>query len=287
MPHVLRILLTGSAFLVFFATGGMVGRLLLPLVANFPGSKATKYKRRAAFLLWANRWFVGYMRLLGLVRFKRPPLPPDFPTGRPFVLVSNHPSLIDALLPMTMFSGITTVFNPTWYRKWLIRPLLEYGNHIPGPDPKALPAGAPTVEDIDDAPVLARMVEHLRSGHSLFIFPEGSRSFERRMRRFRRGAVEAAIRAGAPIVPMFISVNPPMLMKHQPWHEVPRKGGQYHVEFFPVIETAGRDLDARDVNHQLRLRYEERHARMLRERDADGEAPHMLSSPRASTLPPR
>ncbi len=286
MPQFLRSLLTGSAFLVFFLTGGMVGRLMLPIVANFPGSQERKRKRRATFLLWANRWFVGYMRLLGLIRFKRPQLPADFPLGRPFVMISNHPSLIDALLPLTMIPGITTVFKPTWYRSWLIRPLLQYGHHIAGPDPtKVLPASSgETEDDPSEAPVLDRMVDHLRAGNSLFIFPEGSRSFERKLRRFRRGAIEAAIRAGVPIVPMFISVNPPMLMKHQPWYEVPRKGGKYTVEFFPVIETAGQDLDPRAVNRQLRARYEERHIQMLRERDAD--APPMPALPRASTNTP-
>lgn len=267
MPHFLRILLTGSAFLVFFVTGGMVGRLLLPIVANFPGAPARKRRRRAIFLLWANRWFVAYMRVLGLIRFRRPELPPDFPKAGPFVLISNHPSLIDVLLPLTMIPGLTSLFKPTWYRSWLIRPLLQYGHHIAGPDPKALPASAGDDDD-GEAPVLGRMVAHLRDGHPLFVFPEGSRSHERRLRRFRRGAVEAAIQAGVPIVPIFISVNPPMLMKHQPWHVVPPRGGHYTVEFFPVIETAGRDLDARTLNRELKAMYEARHERMLAERDA-------------------
>jgi 1-acyl-sn-glycerol-3-phosphate acyltransferase len=269
MPQLLRALLTGSAFLVFFLMGGMVGRLALPIVANFPGSPERKRRRRAWFLLWANRWFVGYMKLFRLIRFKRPPLPPDFPHGQPFVMISNHPSLIDTLLPLTMIPGITTVFKPTWYRSWLIRPILQYGHHIAGPDPKALAAAGSSGEDAAESTVLDRMVDHLRTGNALYIFPEGSRSFERKLRRFRRGAVEAAIRAGVPIVPIFISVNPPMLMKHQKWYQVPRKGGRYSVEFFPVIPTAGRDLDPRELNRQLKIRYEERHARMLRERDAE------------------
>jgi 1-acyl-sn-glycerol-3-phosphate acyltransferase len=132
--------------------------------------------------------------------------------------------------------------------------------------------------------VLERMVVHLRAGNSLFVFPEGSRSFERKLRRFRRGAVEAAIRAEVPIVPMFISVNPPMLMKHQPWHEVPRKGGKYTVEFFPIIHTAGQNLDPREVNRQLRQLYEARHARMMQERDA--ESPPALAAARAPTTTP-
>src|SRR5690606_29874440 len=84
--------------------------------------------------------------------------------------------------------------------------------------------------------------------------------------------VEAAIRAGVPIVPAFISVNPPMLMKHQPWHEVPDRRGVYKVEFFPVIETAGRDLDPRQLNRELQATYQARFAEALRERDASALA---------------
>jgi 1-acyl-sn-glycerol-3-phosphate acyltransferase len=287
MPNFLRILLTGSAFLVFFVTGGIMGRLMLPLVANFPGSPARKRRRREAFLLFANRWFVGYMRLLGLIRFKRPPLPPDLPPpGQPYVLIANHPTLIDVLLPLTMLPGLTSLFKPSWYRSWLIRPLLQYGHHIAGPDPRALPAGDDDGET-SESPVLDRMVAHLESGHPLFVFPEGSRSFERRLRRFRRGAVEAAIRAQVPIVPIFISVNPVMLMKHQPWYVVPRKGGRYAVEFFPVIHTAGKQLDAREVNRQLRERYEERHARMLQERDAEAPPSTTPTLPASPGVLPR
>src|SRR5690606_5502281 len=137
--------------------------------------------------------------------------------------------------------------------------LMRYAGHIPGSERRAaLPpeGGAPdmsheTFDDTDMPGVVNRMVAHLQAGRPLVIFPEASRSWERKMRRFRRGAVEAAIRAGVPIVPAFISVNPPMLMKHQPWHEVPDRRGVYKVEFFPVIETAGRDLDPRQLNREL------------------------------------
>jgi hypothetical protein len=71
-----------------------------------------------------------------------------------------------------------------------------------------------------------------------------------------------------PIVPAFVSVVPPMLMKHQAWYDVPRRGGRYTVEFFPVITTAGKELDSRALTRELRARYEQRHAQMLAERDA-------------------
>lgn len=277
MPKSLRIAFTGLAFLAFFVSGGLVGRVLLPLLMAWPGSPARKQARREWFMLWAYRWFVGFMKLCGLIHFRRPPLPPDFPAGRPYVLVANHPSLIDVLLLLTMLPGLTSLVKSSWFRSWLIRPVLRHGGHIAGPEPRAL---GEADDAGPDSPVLDRMVAHLRAGHPLLVFPEGSRSHERGLRRFRRGAIEAALRAGVPIVPAFISVAPPMLMKHQPWHEVPPSGGRFTVEFFPVIETAGRQLDGRVLGRELKAMYERRHAQMLAERDA------LFPPPAPPALPP-
>jgi 1-acyl-sn-glycerol-3-phosphate acyltransferase len=268
VPRFLRILFSGSAFIAFFFTAAVLGRLLLPIALHWPGSPERRAARRERILLLSYRSFIGYMRALRLITFTRPALPADFPApGRPYLLISNHPSLIDVLVLTSTLPGLTSVAKASWFRSWLMRPLLEYAGYIPGADDRALPEAGEVDPGEDHSPVLERMTEHLRA-HPLLVFPEASRSHERSMRRFRRGAIAAAIRAGAPIVPAFVSVVPPMLMKHQAWYDVPRRGGHYTVEFFPVIETAGRELDSRTLTKELRARYELRHAQMLAERDA-------------------
>lgn len=278
MPKFLRILLSASAFAAFFFTASVLGRLLLPIVVHWPGSPERRQARRQRLLLLSYRSFIGYMRALRLIHFTRPALPADLPPpGQPYLLIANHPSLIDVLVLTSLLPGLTSVAKASWFRSWLMRPLLEYAGYIPGADDRALPEAADVEAGEDRSPVLVRMVEHLRTGHPLLVFPEASRSHERSLRRFRRGAIEAAIRAGVPIVPAFISVVPPMLMKHQAWYDVPARGGRYTVEFFPVIPTAGQNLDSRALARELRARYELRHAQMLAERDALAAA----SSPKA------
>jgi len=268
VPKFLRILFTGSAFVAFFFTASVLGRLLLPIAVHWPGSPERRQARRQRLLLLSYRSFIGYMRALGLIHFARPALPADLPPGQPYLLIANHPSLIDVLVLTSLLPGLTSVAKASWFRSWLMRPLLEYAGYIPGADDRALPEASDGEAGEDRSPVLLRMVEHLRAGHPLLVFPEASRSHERSLRRFRRGAIEAAIRAGVPIVPAFISVVPPMLMKHQAWYDVPARGGRYTVEFFPVIATAGHNLDSRALARELRARYEQRHAQMLAERDA-------------------
>ncbi|HEY8379472.1 MAG TPA: lysophospholipid acyltransferase family protein, partial [Nannocystis sp.] len=277
----LRILLTGFSFLGFFSFGCLVGWLALPLLALWPGTPEQRKRRIERVVCALYRGFIRFLHLVRLIDYVSPKLPPDFPHGRGYVLIANHPSLIDTLILMGLSPGLSSVVKPHWYSSWMLRVLMRYANHIPGADRKAaLPPGpgasdmSPETPDDADVPaVVNRMVQHLKAGNALVIFPEASRSFERKLRRFRRGAVEAAIRAGVPIVPAFISVNPPMLMKHQPWYEVPDRRGVYRVEFFPIIETAGKDLDPKQLNRELKAMYEARHAEMLRERDATALAP--------------
>lgn len=280
MPRLLRIALTGSAFAAFFSFSFVFGGLLLPLLLYWPGDPEHKRRRRERAVCGVYRAFTAILHYTRLIRYRRPELPPDFPREGGCVVISNHPSLIDTLMLMGLRPGLSSVIKPWWTRSRWTRRLMRYANHIPGPDRVARLPGhvsknmvAESDEDDETPAVLTRMVEHLRAGHGLVIFPEGSRSFERKLRRFRRGAIEAAIRAGVPIVPAFIGVNPPMLMKHQPWYEVPDRPGAYRVEFFPTIHTAGRDLDARAINRELRAIYEARFLEHLRERDASAPAP--------------
>lgn len=275
MPKFLRIFLTGAAFAGFFLFGGLVGRILLPVLAALPGTPEKRQRRVRRLVTRVYRTFIVLLRLWRLIDYRRPALPPDFPVGRPYVLISNHPSLIDTLILMGLAEELTSVVKASWLRSWLISPLLTHAGHIAGPEKQAaLPSGAAGEDmssetEAESAAVLARMVAHLQAGNPMVIFPEGTRSQERKLRRFRRGAVEAAVRAEVPIVPVFISVDPPMLMKGQPWYEVPESRGVYRLEFFPVIETAGRGLDPRALNRELRAMYEQRFSQMLRERDRE------------------
>lgn len=275
MPKFLRIPLTALAFLGFFSFGCLVGWLALPILAAWPGSPEVKRRRMEGVICGVYRRFIAILNAVRLIGYARPELPPDYPKSGGYVLIANHPSLIDTLLLMGLTPGLSSVVKPHWYSSWMLRVLMRYAGHIPGTDRSAALESADGASDMSQEPgdgdmpaVVDRMVAHLQAGHPLVIFPEASRSWERKMRRFRRGAVEAAIRAGVPIVPAFISVNPPMLMKHQPWYEVPERRGMFRVEFFPVIETAGRDLDPRRLNRELRAMYEPRFVEMLRERDA-------------------
>ncbi len=78
-------------------------------------------------------------------------------------------------------------------------------------------------------------VENVKKGHSLVIFPEGTRSKSDEVAEFKQGSFKLALRSGAPIVPVTIDGS---------WHMLEEKGRfmrnvAVRVVVHPAIVTEG------------------------------------------------
>jgi 1-acyl-sn-glycerol-3-phosphate acyltransferase len=94
---------------------------------------------------------------------------------------------------------------------------------------------------------LEKATEALRAGQSFLIYPEGTRSPDGRLQKFKKGAVVMAIKAGAPIVPVACS-GAHRLMKKRSLVLHP---GEILVEFLPPINPCTFSLDDRDALNDL------------------------------------
>ena len=88
-----------------------------------------------------------------------------------------------------------------------------------------------------------KATEALRAGQSFLIYPEGTRSPDGRLQRFKKGAVMMAINAGVPIVPMVCSGAHRIMEKRS----LVIHPGEIVVEFLEPIESSGYSLEERDV----------------------------------------
>lgn len=259
MPRWLRIMITASAFAMFFAATSFIGLVLIPLLLLFTRGRDTR--RFTIKLNSSLRIFSGFMRDAGLIAYWPAQLPEGY-ADRPFLLIANHPSLIDVVLTLASLPMLSCVAKATWYDKIIMGPLLRRTEYVPGP----------SSEDDDELsgehPLVKRLEEKLRSGVPMMVFPEGTRSSATELHRFGRGAIEAAIRAGVPILPMFIELDQPFLMKGQPFYDVPKRTAGYRFEFFEPIETAGRALDSKAVTRELWKKYQARWALLVAHREA-------------------
>jgi 1-acyl-sn-glycerol-3-phosphate acyltransferase len=166
------------------------------------------------------------------------------PASGPVILAANHESFADEF-----FIPITSRRQVFFFAK------AEYFN-TPGLRGRAMAAffhglGQVPVERADTrsaAAVIDIGVEVLGEGRALGIFPEGTRSPDGRLYKFRTGVARLALRSGAPVVPVGLvgtrDVQPPDSRR---WHRRP-----VAVQFGPALDFA-------------HLRDQERSARVLRE----------------------
>lgn len=244
LDRIWRIPSTGSAFVLFFTGGALLSYVLLPLARLRPGSRLDKARRCRRLVSSSWVLFLDYMRVLGLVRYDPRATRFVLPDG-PFVLVANHPTLIDVTAIVAAIPDVAIVAKPILFRSPLIGRLLRSCDHIRSGE------GA-----FSGAAVVEQALDHLRAGTSVLIFPEGTRSPRRSVGALQPGAFEIAARAGVPVVTALIRCEPPTLMRDEPWYAVPDRTVELTVEQLRTLIPAPGDGPA--LASALQVTYRQR-----------------------------
>ena len=247
MPRWLRKSLACLSFAMFFGIGLALGLAFFPLTRLIAWTKPRHRDLCTRLLARSYPWFCYWMRLVGLIDYQRISLPEDLPRDRPYVLVANHPTLIDVLFCLGWFEGLTCVVKAAWFRGYLLRFVLRSTHYIAGP---GLPG-----DDREFAPALDRMVVHLQAGHPFVVFPEGTRSPPYGLLPFHRGPFEAAVRAGVPVVPLFIAVRNPSLNKQDP---LPQEHLDYTFEWLPWVDCGAEPIHSKELRYRMQAAFQRR-----------------------------
>jgi 1-acyl-sn-glycerol-3-phosphate acyltransferase len=177
------------------------------------------------------------------------------PVAGPAILVANHISFADEIFtPLTarrqvFYFAKAEYFNTPGLRGRVMASFFSGMGHVPVE--RADTRAAASVIDIG--------VEVLRDGGALGIFPEGTRSPDGRLYKFRTGAARLALRSGAPVVPVGLvgtrEVQPP---GSRSWHRAPvgvRFGTPLHFGDRAAQERSSRVL--REVTETIRTAVQE------------------------------
>ena len=152
---------------------------------------------------WCARW---WCRLIAWTIFARirvsgaENLSPD----RNYVYMANHCSLID--IP-ALFAYLPYQFRIMAKKELFYVPFMGWHLWTAGNFP--VDRGDPR----KTARSLIRVIEGIKGGKSLAVFPEGTRSPDGRLQEFKPGAFKMALRAGVPIVPVTIRGTHELLPK--------------------------------------------------------------------------
>ncbi len=115
---------------------------------------------------------------------------------RTYVFASNHQSLFD--IPI-LFTHLPVSFRILFKQSLLGLPWLGwhlwFGGHIP----------VDRSNPVKARKSLERATEHIQQEGSIVVFPEGTRSRDGSIGRFKHGSFVIAIRGGVPVVPVTIS----------------------------------------------------------------------------------
>lgn len=206
-----RIAGTGFAFAVFGAGALVLALLVFPLCHLAPGSQDRREMRVQRLVHRAYRFFVGLMQGLGLQSSRWEGLERLRAPG-PHLVVANHPTLVDVVHLIAQLPQADCVVGDAWSRNFFLARASRLAGYI---------------TNARGAEVVAACAERLRAGRTVVLFPEGTRSPLGGLHPFQRGAAHIAIATGVPLVPVTITCVPRMLMKGQPWWDVPEQPGRY------------------------------------------------------------
>ena len=115
--------------------------------------------------------------------------------GQPYVYMANHSSLIDT---PALFAYLPYPFRIMAKRELFFVPFMGWHLWTAGHFPIDRRDRRKTVRS------LRRVIEGVRNGKSLAVFPEGTRTRDGRLQEFKPGTFKIALRAGVPIVPVTI-----------------------------------------------------------------------------------
>jgi 1-acyl-sn-glycerol-3-phosphate acyltransferase len=113
-----------------------------------------------------------------------------------YIFASNHQSLFD--IPI-LFAYLPISFRILFKRSLLQIPFLGWHLWVSGHVPVERENPVKARQSLD------RAADHIRRKGSIVVFPEGTRSRDGSIGRFKHGSFLLAIRAGVPVVPVTIS----------------------------------------------------------------------------------
>jgi 1-acyl-sn-glycerol-3-phosphate acyltransferase len=210
---------------LLFGTGGALLNLFCALVFWLPATPGRErfFQRliHRHFAFWV--WWLRQTRLVSVHYEGLERLPRD----RSLVLVANHPGLMDITYLLARVPEAVCIFKPAIRRNPVLGGAARLAGYL---------ASDGGLDLIRAAGV------KVAAGHTVIIFPEGTRTRGGPLNPLKAGFVLIARRSGAPIQAVLITCDSNILIKGQAWWKLPRLPAHVTVSLgplFPPPETGG------------------------------------------------
>lgn len=220
-------LATGLSFAAFGVGGFLLGVIAVVVIrVAVPAARRPAAVRRLVSA--AFRAFARFMAVVGVMRWRLEGREHWSP-GRRYLVVANHPSLIDIVFLIGLFDGADCIVKGPVLRNPAFGRLARAADYVSNDDTVAL---------VEEA------TRRVLAGRTVVLFPEGTRTEPGQPLRFGNLAAAIAVRAGCEVLPVVIRCEPPTLYKGLPWYRVPARQPVFTLQVcpaWPVAAQAGAD----------------------------------------------
>jgi 1-acyl-sn-glycerol-3-phosphate acyltransferase len=271
--HLWRVFATGFVFVLFGVGALFISLTLFPILRLSTLNHDIARRRIQHAMQHTFRSYMEVMRLLGICTYEVHGVERLREQGR--LIVANHPTLIDVVLLVSLIPEVDCIVKRGLWRNPFLRWPVIWASYIPNSEGEELVEGCAAT---------------LKRGHSLLVFPEGTRTVPGRPMHMQRGAAHIALAAEAEMLPVTVTCDPPTLFKGNPWYRVPPR--RFHMKVVvgePVSATTFREegeLPARSARRltQWLLAYYGSTAGERTVREAPTEKPATAPVPMASAM---
>lgn len=233
-----RLFASALGFTVFGIGGLIMGLVIFPLMFVFlRDSERRKFAARRLIgkAFGGFWWMIHVLRVLDYRIDGRE----HIDDHRNQLVVANHPTLIDVVILISLFPLANCVIKKAVTKNLFMRSVVRAADYISNSEPEDL---------------LESCVGYLKSGGSLMLFPEGTRSKQGQAIDFKPGAATVAARTRVDVLPVVINCEPLFLSKEQPWYFVPKTRPAFVIRILAPLsfeELVVSDGDERHIRREL------------------------------------
>jgi 1-acyl-sn-glycerol-3-phosphate acyltransferase len=237
-----RLFATGLSFTTFGIGGVVLGLAITPLLRLVVWNRERRQRTVRLVVHLSFRLFIGLMHRLGVLTYEV--------HGRQYLLepgqlvIANHPTLLDVVFLVACIPNAVCVVKEELLRSFGVGLLLRNAGYV---------GNAADPQNSLDTCVAA-----IRTGATLIMFPEGSRSVPGSQRRLRRGAAYVALAAQKELTPVHISCEPSTLTKSERWYDIPNRRMHFVISVGHRISVAAPNdstsqrVTAKDITERVR-----------------------------------
>jgi len=205
-----RLFATGISFISFGIGGFILWALIFPLLNLIYNRQTEKTKQAQLSVHYSFYIFFGLMHRMGVLTYKINSLEKLNRPGQ--LIIANHPTLIDIVFLISRIPNASCIVKETLWHNPFTRGSVINAGYISNHDPEQ---------------IINQSVDWLKSGGTMIIFPEGTRTVPGREYKFQRSAAHIALMANTLVTPVTMSCYPSTLTKSEKWYQIPER--RFHL----------------------------------------------------------